>query len=155
MAHRKFTRAFPALYAIAVIAAFAGSIAEAQVYEEYSGTETVHRFCASCHGAEGVGDGPVAAGLPIAVPDLTLMRERRGDQFRAQALRRIIDGRDAVIYHGTRYMPVWGYEFWVEEGADAAAERRVETIVTNLIDYIESIQRQSEEDCDSCTGEDY
>ena len=126
----------------------------AQIFEEYSGTETYHRFCASCHGAEAMGDGPVASALPVAVPDLSLLRERWGDQYRTRALRRIIDGRDAVIYHGTRYMPVWGYEFWVEEGADEAAQLRVEIIVANLIDYIESIQRQSEEDCDGCTGAD-
>lgn len=126
----------------------------AQIFDEYSGTETFHRFCASCHGSEGMGEGPVASALPVAVPDLTLLRERWGDQYRTRTLRRIIDGRDAVIYHGTRYMPVWGYEFWVEEGADEAAELRVEIIVANLIDYIESIQRQSEEDSDSRTGDD-
>jgi len=38
-------------------------------------------------------------------------------------------------------MPVWGYEFWVEEGADPEAEDRVDTIVRNLVDYIRSIQR--------------
>ena len=56
-------------------------------------------------------------------------------------LRKIIEGTDVVVVHGTRYMPVWGYEFWVEEGADAAAAERVETIVANLIDYLRSIQR--------------
>jgi mono/diheme cytochrome c family protein len=114
----------------------------AQVFEQYSGQETFHRFCASCHGTSGAGDGPVAAGLPITVPDLTLLRKRQGDAFPAATLRKIIDGREIVIYHGTRYMPVWGYEFWVEEGADEAAQKRVEVIIGNLIDYIESIQRQ-------------
>jgi hypothetical protein len=101
-----------------------------------------------------MGDGPVASGLPISVPDLTLLREHHGGDFRAKALRRIVDGRDAVIYHGTRFMPVWGYEFWVEEGADDAAQLRVETIVANLIDYIESIQRSLPEHCDGCAAEE-
>ena len=83
----------------------------------------------------------MAAGLPIAVPDLTLLRQRQGDDFPAATLRKIIDGRELVIYHGTRYMPVWGYEFWIEEGADEAAQGRVEIIIDNLITYIESIQR--------------
>jgi len=113
----------------------------AQAFEEYSGEETFHRFCASCHGPTGVGDGPVAAGLPITVPDLTLLQRRQGADFPAATLRKIIDGREVVIYHGTRYMPVWGYEFWIEEGADEAAQRRVEIIIDNLITYIESIQR--------------
>lgn len=114
---------------------------QAQAFEQYSGEETFQRFCASCHGESGQGDGPVAAGLKISVPDLTMLAERYGDEFPDSALRKIIDGREIVIVHGTRYMPVWGYEFWLEEGADEAAQRNVDTIVENLIDYLESIQR--------------
>ena len=74
---------------IIVLSGIVGHRAQAQAFGEYSGAETFHRFCASCHGSEGLGDGPVAAVIPIGVPDLTLLRERRGDQFRALALRRI------------------------------------------------------------------
>ena len=134
-------RRLPALFAVALLGIGLAPGVTAQSFEEYSGEETFHRFCASCHGETGVGDGPVAAGLPIAVPDLTLLRQRQGDDFPAATLRKIIDGRELVIYHGTRYMPVWGYEFWVEEGADEAAQRSVERIIENLLTYIESIQR--------------
>jgi mono/diheme cytochrome c family protein len=40
----------------------------AQVIDEYSGQETFMRYCAACHGESGMGDGPVAAGLPIQSP---------------------------------------------------------------------------------------
>ncbi len=113
----------------------------AQAFDEYSGQETFMRFCAACHGESGQGDGPVAGGLPISVPDLTLLQKRRGDCFPEDVLRKIIDGQETVVVHGTRYMPVWGYEFWVEEGADDAAKDRVDTIVDNLIEYLRSIQR--------------
>ena len=126
---------------LAVTAVLFFQSADAQVYDEYSGEETFARFCASCHGSAGQGDGPVAAGLPITVPDLTTLRKRQGDSFPEETLRKIIDGRNVVIYHGTRYMPVWGYEFWVEEGADEEAEKSVAIIIRNLIDYIESIQQ--------------
>lgn len=126
---------------VLVLGWLAASVATAQSFDEYSGQETFMRFCAACHGASGQGDGPVAEGLPITVPDLTRLRERRGADFSAEVLRKIIEGTDVVVVHGTRYMPVWGYEFWVEEGADAAAAERVETIVANLIDYLRSIQR--------------
>ena len=116
-------------------------VSSAQVIDEYSGQETFMRYCAACHGETATGNGPVAAGLPIAVPDLTQLRARKGDQFPVDLLRKIIDGREIVVVHGTRYMPVWGYEFWVEEGADDAAQERVNIIVDNLIDYIKSIQR--------------
>jgi mono/diheme cytochrome c family protein len=113
----------------------------AQVIDEYSGQETYMRYCAACHGESGQGDGPVAGGLPITVPDLTRLEERKGDKFPENVLRKIIDGREIVIVHGTRFMPVWGYEFWVEEGADDAAQERVAIIVDNLIEYLRSIQR--------------
>ena len=112
-----------------------------QVIDEYSGQETYMRYCAACHGESGQGDGPVAGGLPITVPDLTRLEERKGDKFPEEVLRKIIDGREIVIVHGTRFMPVWGYEFWVEEGADDAAQERVAIIVDNLIEYLRSIQR--------------
>jgi mono/diheme cytochrome c family protein len=128
--------------AVLLLACLLGSPAAfAQSFDEYSGQETYMRFCAACHGQSGQGDGPVAAGLPITVPDLTRLRARRGDSFSDDVLRRIIDGTDVVVLHGTRYMPVWGYEFWVEEGGDDAATQRVEVIVDNLIDYLRSIQR--------------
>ena len=114
---------------------------QAQAFDEYSGQETFMRFCAACHGESGQGDGPVAAGLPISVPDLTLLEKRRGDSFPEDVLRKIIDGQETVVVHGTRYMPVWGYEFWVEEGADDKAKERVEIIVDNLVEYLRSIQR--------------
>jgi mono/diheme cytochrome c family protein len=113
----------------------------AQVIDEYSGQETFMRYCAACHGESGMGDGPVASGLPITVPDLTLLQQRTGDKFEEDLLRKIIDGREVVIVHGTRYMPVWGYEFWVEEGGDEAARERVQIIVDNLVEYLRSIQR--------------
>jgi mono/diheme cytochrome c family protein len=116
-------------------------VAAAQVIDEYSGQETFMRYCAACHGESGQGDGPVASGLPITVPDLTRLQARKGDQFPEEVLRKIIDGREVVIVHGTRFMPVWGYEFWLEEGADDAAQERVAIIVENLIEYLRSIQR--------------
>jgi mono/diheme cytochrome c family protein len=112
-----------------------------QAFDEYSGEYTFQRFCASCHGESGRGDGPVAAGIPIKVPDLTTLQQRMGDGFPEEVLRKIIDGRNVVIYHGTRYMPVWGYEFWVEEGADDAARQRVDRIVAQLVEYLRSIQQ--------------
>lgn len=115
--------------------------ATAQVIDEFSGVETYMRFCASCHGEGGRGDGPVAAAIPTTVPDLTRLQQRDGQQFPADVLRKIIDGQEPVVYHGTRFMPVWGYEFWIEEGADESARQRVDTIVYNLVEYIRSIQQ--------------
>ena len=52
-----------------------------------------------------------------------------------------IDGRGARIdAHGTRTMPVWGYEFWVEEGGDKAAQEEMRKTIAKLVDYLRSIQ---------------
>jgi mono/diheme cytochrome c family protein len=117
------------------------ALSNAQAFDPYSGEETYMRYCAACHGETAQGNGPVARGLPIAVPDLTRLQERKGNKFPDDVLRKIIDGREVVVVHGTRYMPVWGYEFWVEEGADDEAQTRVDLIVANLIEYLRSIQR--------------
>ena len=37
-------------------------------------------------------------------------------------------------------MPVWGYEFWVEEGADVVAQRDMKQVIAKLVDYLRSIQ---------------
>ncbi len=129
------------LTALLCFSAMLSGGAQAQAFDEYSGQETFMRFCAACHGESGQGDGPVAAGLPISVPDLTKLGKRRGNKFPEEVLRKIIDGQETVVVHGTRYMPVWGYEFWVEAGADDAAKERVEIIVDNLVEYLRSIQR--------------
>lgn len=115
--------------------------AAAQSFADYSGRDLFMRFCASCHGVTGVGDGPVAQGMSVMVPDLTRLRARSGGNLDTAKLRDIIDGRSVVVAHGTRTMPVWGYEFWVEEGADMDAEASVRIIVDRLIAYLRTIQK--------------
>ena len=141
--HHTFSSSFSSYMfgVLFIIGALMATSAHAQVIDEFSGQETYMRYCAACHGESGMGDGPVAGGLPITVPDLTLLQQRSGDAFQEELLRKIIDGREVVIVHGTRYMPVWGYEFWVEEGGDEEARERVDIIVDNLIEYLRSIQR--------------
>lgn len=110
---------------------------------DYSGEELFGRFCASCHGEQAHGDGPVARSLNTAVPDLTLIRARYGE-FPAMLVRDTIDGRGLDIRaHGTRAMPVWGYEFWVEEGGDVVAQKAVRDAITKLVDYLRSVQRDA------------
>jgi hypothetical protein len=86
------------------------------------------------------GDGPVAASLSVRVPDLTRLAERHNGTFPAADVREFIDGRSLVIAHGTRYMPVWGYEFWVEEGADVVAEEEARIMIDRLVAYLQTLQ---------------
>lgn len=107
---------------------------------DYSGAELFMRYCAACHGERAVGDGPVAATLVTVVPDLTRLSARAGGVFPAALVAETVDGRSPVLAHGTRQMPVWGYEFWYEEGGDVTAEGRAREMISDLLDYLESIQ---------------
>ena len=134
------------LSAIAVMAGYlwtAGASAfDVFTLGDYSGAELFERFCASCHGASARGDGPVAPSLSTAVPDLTGITLRYGE-FPAALVRDVIDGRGVEVRaHGTREMPVWGYEFWVEEGGDVVAQTAVRDAINKLVDYLRSIQRE-------------
>ena len=124
----------------ALVFACGANAFEAVSLADYSGEEIFGRFCASCHGEMAHGDGPVARSLGVMVPDLTRISQRYGG-FPTQLVRDTIDGRGARIdAHGTRTMPVWGYEFWVEEGGDVTAQQEMRKTIAKLVDYLRSIQ---------------
>jgi mono/diheme cytochrome c family protein len=113
--------------------------------DDYSGEELFGRFCASCHGAGARGNGPVAATLNVSVPDLTTIRVRYGE-FREGMIRDVIDGRGIDMQaHGTRTMPVWGRELWVEEGADVDAQKSAREAIDKLVQYLRSLQRDEDQ----------
>jgi mono/diheme cytochrome c family protein len=47
------------------------------------GANIFQDFCASCHGQDGRGNGPVSRNLRQAVPDLTRLSRRNGGKFPA------------------------------------------------------------------------
>lgn len=133
--------------AVALVVGLAWAAANrstAQTFDlkDYSGEELFMQFCSSCHGESGRGDGPVASSLNVFVPDLTRLAERRDGRFPAADVRDIVDGRALVVAHGTRTMPVWGYEFWIEEGADAPAEADARELIDRLVRHVESLQQE-------------
>jgi mono/diheme cytochrome c family protein len=119
----------------------APAAAGASPFAEFSGRELYQRFCASCHGLGGSGDGPVAPSFKVMLPDLTEITQRSGGRFPEERVRRIIDGREAPGAHGMRDMPVWGQEFWLEQGADEAALDGTVRVLDRLVEYLRSIQR--------------
>jgi mono/diheme cytochrome c family protein len=72
------------------------------------GRDLYMRYCASCHGNSGTGDGPVAAALEPRPADLTRLRERYGEASPLRQTIAAIDGRQPVRAHGNSAMPVWG-----------------------------------------------
>jgi mono/diheme cytochrome c family protein len=105
-----------------------------------SGATLFRTYCASCHGPDARGAGPLADQLRRLPPSLTSFAARNSGVFPSERIRRIIDGRD-IPSHGSTDMPVWGDAFRRsrEELSDAAAAARIDAIVR----YLESIQERA------------
>jgi prefoldin subunit 5 len=41
-------------------------------------------------------------------------------------------------------MPIWGYELWVEEGADVAAEKAVREAIDRLVEHVRMLDERGE-----------
>ena len=120
--------------------ALAAAAAGAADYSLYSGAELYHRFCASCHGSAALGDGPVSRSLVAAVPDLTRVALRHEGRYPDNWVYRVIDGRESMLSHGPRDMPVWGVELWREQGADVRAGEKTRDAIARLVEYLRGLQ---------------
>lgn len=125
-----------------VLLAIATVAARAQDFSGYSGAQLYTRFCASCHGVKGHGDGPVAASFRIIVPDLTRIAQRHGGTFPEEQVFKIIDGREKLPPHGSRDMPVWGFEFLGQNADRPEPQRRTDELITRLTEHLRSIQQK-------------
>ena len=109
---------------------------------DQSGRDTYLRYCASCHGSEGRGDGPLAASLTRLPADLTQLARNNGGQYDERAVMSVIDGRRQVVEHGTRDMPVWG-EIFEEEGKGDPYPAYYSLLKSRfLVDYLATIQER-------------
>jgi mono/diheme cytochrome c family protein len=110
-------------------------------YAAMSGEELYLRFCASCHGTSGAGDGPVAGSFKVEVPDLRLMTRRAGGVYPRDRIVRIIDGRHIFAAHGARTMPVWGEDLSRVYAGNPEGERATQGVIYKLADYVARLQR--------------
>lgn len=99
------------------------------------------RHCASCHGTDGAGRGPLAELLRVPPADLTRIAERAGGRFDDARVMAVIDGRREVAAHGPREMPVWGAVF--EEELEGRPYGSYVGLLHSraLTDYVRSLQR--------------
>jgi mono/diheme cytochrome c family protein len=103
-----------------------------------SGAYAYRTHCATCHGADGKGDGPLAENLRFHPPDLTLIAKRNGGEFPVDKVHRIVDGRRPLKGHGGPDMPVWGDAFKdADTGYDDA---RVREKIRSVVDYVRTLQ---------------
>ena len=102
------------------------------------GPDLFQFYCASCHGIDGRGGGPVVPALKHRVPDLTMMASREGGVFPKARVTAIITGDQApaIPAHGSKDMPVWGPIFRALDSDTTRNKARIE----NLVAYLETLQ---------------
>ncbi len=104
-----------------------------------AGQKYFMRYCASCHGTNGTGDGPVAKSLSKPPANLRLLSDRFGSPLPAAKLAELIDGRDAVRAHGTADMPVWGERLY-STGEGERGELGISEVIGKIVAYLDTIQ---------------
>jgi len=134
-------------------AAFA-AVAQAEDFD--IGKSEFQSSCASCHGRDAKGKGPVSDQLKVPPPDLTILAKNNNGVFPTNAVYETIDGLKTVPAHGTREMPIWGERFnpivnlphnvdpsyWKMAGPDKAPEIVARTRILAVIDYLNRVQQK-------------
>jgi mono/diheme cytochrome c family protein len=139
--------------------ASAAAVADEKVSE--SAKTDFASYCASCHGVDGKGNGPLAPTLKIAPSDLTVIAKKNNGHFPYTMIRKTIESTELGLAraHGPREMPVWGPVFSQEPegpvpgpvsgGGGLYGVSAVQCIhlaararILNIVDYIESIQQK-------------
>lgn len=95
-------------------------------------------YCATCHGADAKGGGPVAPALKTPPPDLTQLAKRNSGTFPRARVTQFVGGGGTTPggAHGSPEMPVWGPIFLSLDPSDRMTVVRIE----NVVQYLESIQ---------------
>jgi mono/diheme cytochrome c family protein len=106
-----------------------------------AGQQYFVRYCSTCHGVTGRGDGPAAPALRTPPADLTRIAQRHGRRFPAAEIAAYIDGRTVVPAHGSRAMPIWGERFGEMAGGGSVGEEVVRGNLLVLIEYLQSLQQ--------------
>jgi len=100
-----------------------------------NGPEMFRTYCASCHGVDAKGTGPVAKTLKAPPSDLTLLARKNGGKFPANKVMGILGDLPGTDAHGSKEMPIWGDLLRTVDRPDAVKLR-----LSNITDYLKSIQ---------------
>ena len=112
------------------------------------GRREFENHCATCHGMDATGSGPMRPFLARVPADLTNLKQRYGGTFPRSTIADLIDGRglEAPGSHGTREMPIWGAVYREQSeaqtrGTPFPAEWSVRGRIIALVDYLQTLQR--------------
>ncbi len=99
------------------------------------GRVTYRVYCQNCHGNDAKGNGHLASLMKVQPADLTQISKKHGGIFPSDEVHRIIDGREEVLAHGAREMPIWG-------DALSGDQEEIQQKIQRLLAYLESIQEK-------------
>jgi len=104
--------------------------------------------CASCHGMDGKGNGPLGNLLKRSPPDLSTLSKNNQGVFPINRLYKVIS-EGGVASHGTSEMPVWGKEYELRDSQNLREARglydppaAVRARILMLLEYIHRLQVQ-------------
>lgn len=123
-----------------LLAALVGLPATAQDVSE--GEKLFLHRCATCHGIDAGGKGPMAPVLLLQPTDLTQLQRQNDGEFPLTRVIWRIDGRDPLVSHGSP-MPVYGDFF---EGQDISLKTEsgqpimTSQPIADLVAWLQSIQ---------------
>ena len=103
------------------------------------GADLYRQYCATCHGHEGRGDGPVADALRRRPADLTQIARRNGGKFPELRVMSFIKGDLSPAAHGSREMPMWGRVF---QDMNGNRQELVQMQIYSLLRWVEQLQAQ-------------
>jgi len=105
--------------------------------DSVAGSDSFQRYCATCHGRSGKGDGQVAAALKTRPADLTQLARRNDGLYPAERVRAVVAGYGSALpAHGPSEMPVWGPIFHALDPSDV----RVAIRIDNIVEYVGKLQ---------------
>ena len=102
-----------------------------------SGKTMFQLYCATCHGTDARGDGPMASVLKTPPANLATLTKRHGGKFPTAYVTEVLRGGTSSHAHGSSDMPTWGPIFqYFDKNSEQAVRKRID----NLCNYLASIQ---------------
>jgi mono/diheme cytochrome c family protein len=129
MRYRLYGGLLAAILAISIACAATSATVDETLPPNYvpSGKLMYQEHCATCHGADAKGNGPLAS----------LLKKHHGGKFPKEYVSSVLEFGPGPTAHGSSDMPAWGPIF---RYYDKQNERAVQQRIGNLCDYLESLQ---------------
>jgi mono/diheme cytochrome c family protein len=104
-----------------------------------NGKQMYFSYCASCHGAEGRGDGPAGLALRQPPTDLSALSRNNGGKFPTQHVIAVLQFGSQASAHGSAEMPIWGPVFGRIDGNGPQPALK-SLRISNVVRYVETLQ---------------